>query len=374
MADLISQVKSLPSLTEETALEAIVDFFRDKPFVVFGSGMSCALDPRLGVSALEEELVRNVRLNPIANVQQSQWTKVLESLNSGSGLEVALDDVTDSSLLQEIMRATGRFISSIDRECALQIAEGSATWPATALIRRLVDKLPEGDPILHVLTTNYDTLFEHACDAAGIHYTCGYSGGLQRRIDWSGAIQSLLLQQISNSRRNQKIVYKQRKHVRLYKAHGSLNLFFHHNSVIENNAWMWKPPDFAQRVIITPGLSKYQLLQNYRQELLKSGDAAIEKANRFLFLGYGFNDTHLETYITRKLINQSCRGLIVTRDSNPRIESLLDRAENLWAVCKLQEDDAFGTRIFNKKYGQWLELPTKKLWDIATFKTEYLGG
>lgn len=116
-----------------------------------------------------------------------------------------------------------------------------------------------------------------------------------------------------------KPIYKPRKHARLYKVHGSLNLFHHRNAVVENNAWMWNPPDFASRVIVTPGLYKYEMLQNYRLELLNSADKAIEKANRFLFLGYGFNDAHLETYIKKKLISQACKGLIVTRDSNTRI-------------------------------------------------------
>ena len=51
-----SQASTLPSLTEDIAIEAIPDFLTDKPFVVFGTGMSCALDPRFGMPALEQEL------------------------------------------------------------------------------------------------------------------------------------------------------------------------------------------------------------------------------------------------------------------------------------------------------------------------------
>ena len=369
-----SQPSTLPSLTEEIAINAIRDFFRDKPFVLFGTGMSCALDSRFGMPALEDELSQSVFPGPQAFEQERQWTKVMESLQNGSGLETALDNVTDSSLLQKITCATGRFVSSIDRECALRIAKGEVTWPATGFFKRIVDTLPEGDPILHVLTPNYDTLFEHACDAVGIHYTSGFFGGLERRTDWGAVSQSLLLGQQVPQRGRLKMIYKPRKHVRLYKVHGSLNFFFYRNIVVENNAWMWDAPSFSNRVMITPGLSKYQTLQNYRQELLKYADAEIDKANHFLFLGYGFNDTHLEAYIRQKLITQACKGLIVTKDSNLRIESLLAEAANLWLVCKAQEDDADGTRIFNKQYAGWLSLPTKKLWDISTFTTEILGG
>lgn len=368
------QLPTIHSLTEEVAINSIRDFFRDKPFVFLGTGMSCALDPRFGMPALKDELSQDVVPDPQISEQVQQWTRVVESLQNGGNLESALDNVTDPALLRKITFATGRFVSSVDREYALKIAKGEVTWPATGFFKRLVDTLPEGDRILHVLTPNYDTLFEHACDAAGVHYTSGFCGGVERRADWDAVDQSLLLRERVFQRGQLKTVYKHRKHVRLYKVHGSLNFFFHRNAVVENNAWMWDAPDFSNRVMITPGLSKYQILQNYRQELLKYADAAIDKANHFLFLGYGFNDQHLEAYIKRKLITQGCKGLIVTRDSNPRIESLLAGAENLWLVCKAQEDQAEGTRIFNKHFAGWLYLPGRKLWDIEAFTAEILGG
>ena len=82
----------------------------------------------------------------------------------------------------------------------------------------------------------------------------------------------------------------------------------------------------------------------------------------------------VEAYIKNKLIGQACKGLIVTRDSNPRIEGLLGQAENVWLVCKVHEDGAGGTRIFNKRYGGWLELPKRKWWEIDTFATDILRG
>lgn len=342
--------------------------------MIFGSGMSCALDPRFGMPALEQELSQNVVPDLQAHEQEQQWSKVMESLENGSGLETALDNVTDSVLLNKIACATGEFVSAIDKDYAFQISNGDAVWPATEFFKLLVDKLPEGDPILHVLTPNYDTLFEHACDTVGIFYTSGFFGGLQRHLDWEAVERSLLVPQRVAYGRQLKTVFKPRKQVRLYKVHGSVNYFLHRGSIVENNAWMWDAPCYSTRVMVTPGVSKHQTLQNYRQELLKTADAAIDKATRFLFLGYGFNDTHLEAYISKKLTTQGCKGLIVTKDSNSRIESLLGQAENLWLVCGLLEDVGNGTRIFNKRYGGWLELPTKRLWDIDTFRNEVLGG
>ncbi len=336
--------------------------------------MSCALDPRFGMPALTEELTNSVTVDGCNSRQAMQWNEALQSLKSGHDLEAALDKVADSELVAAITYATAEFISKLDRQFSLRLSKGDIEWPAAGFFKRIVDTLPPSDSTLHVLTPNYDTLFEHSCDYHSIPYTTGFCGGIQRDLDWARAAQSMQYKRNVMQGSRMRTVTKYRKHIRVYKVHGSLNLFFHNNVLVENNSWMWDAPGFASRVMITPGLSKFRELQIHRRELLASADAAIDKASRFLFLGYGFNDNHLESYISRKLIDHSCKGLIVTRDSNVRIESLLDRADNLWLVCKIPEEDACGTRIFNRQYADWLRLPGKQLWDISKFTVELIGG
>ncbi len=363
-----------PSLTEDIAVEELRNFFREKPFLFFGTGMSCALDSRFGMCALKDALVSEIQNCALNKAQQIEWNAVESALGSGIDLENALNSVNDPDLLKTLTEITGSFISGIDQELSYRIAQGAVAWPAVQLLKKLVDTLPEGDRILHVLTPNYDMLCEYACDYEGIPYTNGFSGCVQRRTDWSAVDCSLrTLEKVTYGRKTRTIC-KHRKHLRIYKVHGSLNYFFHRNTVIENNAWMWMPPSFATRVMITPGLSKYQTLQRYRQELLQSADAVINKATHFLFLGYGFNDNHIEEYITRKLITQSCHGLIVTRDLNPRIQSLLDQSDNLWLVCKAEGTTVEGTHVYNRRYAAPLILSGKHLWDIREFTNRILGG
>lgn len=369
-----SQPAMSSQLTEDIAIAALRDFFRGKPFVVFGTGMSCALDLRFGMAELEKELQDNVVPDQGATEQVTQWAEVTKSLKMGNSLENALDNVTDPSLLESILNATAEFISLIDREYGLLISNGEVVWPARRLFELIVNTLPPGDPVLHVLTPNYDTLFEHACDSVNMRFTNGFMGGIACRLDWSSADLSLRVPQKVVQRGRLRTSYRQLNHIRLYKVHGSLSYFLHRDSLVENHSWMWDAPGFSHRIMITPGISKHQRLQNYRQELLQQADSEIEKSIRFLFLGYGFNDAHLETYIKHKLVSQACLALIVTRDSNPRIESLLEQAENLWLVCKAESAESDGSRILNRRYAGWLELPTRKLWDIDTFTTEILGG
>lgn len=361
-------------LTQEIVIEELRAFFREKPFVFLGSGLSCSLDVRFGMNALKDALLYQVKFCSLTPEQEREWQTVEKALADGNDLESALNAVNDQDLLRQITEITGKFIAFIERDYAYRIAKGDVEWPATAFLKKLVNALPEGDRILHCLTPNYDMLLEYACDYADIPYINGFSGCVERRIDWDAVKQSLLLPERIYQRGKSKTIYRYKKHIRLYKVHGSLNCFFHKNAVIENNAWMWDPPDFAQRVMITPGISKYEKLQCYRQELLNSADAAINKSNHFLFIGYGFNDHHLEEYIKRKLIVQNCKGLIITRDSNLRIESLLAETSNLWIVCKSDDPACNGTRIFNKNYPDWFSIPDKGLWDIREFTTHVLGG
>jgi hypothetical protein len=362
------------ALTEEIAIKALQDFFREKPFLFFGSGLSCALDSRFGMDALTETLFDNIKIYSLNYEQKEEWAKVEILLQNGHDLESALNDVKDHDLLDIIADIAGSFMVPLDREYSYRIANNQVKWPATHFLMKLVDTLPEGDRILHAMTPNYDMLFEYACDSAGIVYSNGFIGGIEKKLDWDAVDRSLLLPENVKKHRRFKKIFRYCKHVRLYKVHGSLNYFFHRNSVIENDAWMWEPPNYAQRVIITPGLSKYEKLQYYRQELLKFADKAIEKSSNFLFIGYGFNDKHIEEYIKRKLITQSCKGLIITRDCNPRIESLLSNSSNLWLVCKSQDEKSDFTSIYNKQYSNWLSISDKRLWDVREFTNHVLGG
>lgn len=363
---------SLPLLTEEIVITAIRDFFRGKPFVFFGTGMSCAMDTSFGMPALRDELVEKMQERTLTATQASEWQSVVSALEQGGDLESSLNAVSDHNLLRIVTEITGAFVSCLDRRFAYSIAQGSTEWPASRLLSRLIETLPESDGVLHVLTPNYDLLFEYACDFSGLPYTNGLFGGIERKEDWT-AVERALLEPCKIRQGNKiKTVYRPKKHARLYKVHGSLNYFLHRNAIVENNAWMWNPPEFAERVMITPGLSKYQALQRYRRELLQYADGAVDSATHFLFLGYGFNDSHLEEYVKRKLVTQSSPGLIVTRDCNPRIESLLDQSENLWLFCKLDGED--GTKIFNKRYSGWLELKGQSLWDVRDFTDRIFGS
>lgn len=360
-------------LTREVAFEALRNFFRGKPLVFFGSGMSCALDDRFSMQQLAKVLVDKVPPLLVSTKEKKEWNAVTDALCKGNDIESAMNSVLDQNLVEKITEVAGGFISKASHDCCLKVVDGKSEWPAGALLKVLVDTLPEADPVLNVITPNYDLVMEYACERLGIPYTNGFSGDVLRTIDWHAAEQSMLMSArtvVSNRVRYSRAV---RKHIRLYKVHGSVNYFTFGTKVVENNEWILDPPSFVQRVMITPGVSKHEKLHLYRQELLQRADEAIERESRFLFLGYGFNDVHLETYIRRKLIDQASHGLIITRDSSPRIEAILNAAPNLWLVCK-GAGPSTQTIISNSQFGECLCLEDSVLWDVTEFKKQIIGG
>jgi len=361
-----------PELTIDLAYEALQGFFREKPLVVFGTGPSCALDRRFGMNALQAHLLTAVPKEKLTKNQQDQWPSVARALDSGRDLETAMNEVTDLALVSQITRITADFVGGVDQEHSWKILKGQEEWPAGKLFEKLVSGLPETDRALHVVTPNYDLLAEYAWERLKIPYINGFVGGVCRHLRWEQSIRQLLHPQRTVTGRRMHLVSKPLKHIRLHKVHGSLNTFLIQNEIVENNAWLWAPNPPVERFMITPGMSKYEKIAKRREVLLAPADRAIRSERQFLFIGYGFNDDHLEVQIRQKLRMDKCPGLIITRDLNARIQDLSTHADNLWVVCK--RGDAPGSQIFNNQYRAWLPLPDKDLWDIQTFATELLGG
>ena len=320
-------------LTKEIAYNEFQKYFQDKPFVLFGTGMSCAVNDKFGMPALKEHLLDKLAKGKLNSKQNTEWASVIESLNSGVDFETSMNSVKDDDLINKIVIISGDFVSRLDYEYSKEILNGNRNWPPSSLFKKLVNKLPGTDRELHVATPNYDMLAEYAFSKIEIPYINGFYGGVVRHLDWEQSRRSITYVDKVPHGKKIKRTTREHKHVALYKVHGSLNLFLTNDSLIESNALLYMPtPKGTERLIITPGLSKNERLHQFRNELLRKFDNAVEKHNFFLFLGFGFNDKPLIPTILDKLKNQKCNGLIITKDTNGRIDKLLDEAENLWLI------------------------------------------
>jgi len=361
----------LQVLTKEIAYKELQKFFQDTPFVLFGTGMSCAVDERFGMDYLKEHLIECIKRENLSNSQNIEWDSVLESLNDGADFETAMNSIKDISLIKIIVEITGNFIGTLDFEYSQKILNNEINWPASTLFKKIVNGLYGTDHELHVATPNYDLLAEYAFEKYGIPYINGFYGSINRKLNWEKSKRNITyIENVPHGKKIERVLRKE-KHITLYKVHGSLNLFLINDHLIENNAWLYTKPENIERIIITPGISKYEKLHLFRNELLGKYDSVIERHNFFLFLGFGFNDTQLNNHtIINKLQNQNSNGLVITKYSNERIEKILQSSENLWHICS---NDKIGTIIKNKKYSEPLIINDKELWKVDIFVSTILG-
>jgi len=323
------------NLDLDKAIQEFQGILKKHPVLVVGTGASCAIDPRFGMFELAKELHRTVQ--PGKGSDAEQWKRVLASLDDGKGLEDALNAVTDTGLKERIVTATGAFVASVDWDWAWRIATSKETAPLHELLRKLVDGLPPTNPVQHIVTPNYDMLIEHTCDALEVPWTDGFTTGSMCRRDWGAARNAMLKMTREPRGRSYTDTPRAMPHVQLHKVHGSINWFRDDDETrllrCDRMIDREEPPADWRRAMITPGGGKFQEAGKNR-EWFAEADAAIAGANAFLIVGYGFNDDHIHNGIQKRLIDQGCSGIVVTRDRPPKIETWIRSSSDLWAVCQ----------------------------------------
>ena len=157
----------------------------------------------------------------------------------------------------------------------------------TNLIRHML-KEETGIP---VITTNYDRLLEVAVECAGLCVNTLFVGQHLGRLDADAAHRSMCK---SFEKYKGRFLLKFHPHAVVLKPHGSLDWY------MQNDDPVRCPLLDLQRLIITPGLNKYR--GGYNRPFDSHRERAnreIDRATRFLIIGYGFRDEHLQTHLGR---------------------------------------------------------------------------
>ena len=330
------------NLDLDKAIQEFQGILKKHPVLVVGTGASCALDPRFGMDELAKELRQSVQ--PGADAEQ--WKQVLTSLGK-NGLENALDAVTETGLKECIVKATGAFVAAVDRDWMWRVSTGEVTGPLHGLLRKLVDGLPPTNPVQHIVTPNYDMLIEHTCDALEVPWTDGFTTGSTCRRDWDAARNSMLKVTREPRGRTWTDTTRLMPHVQLHKVHGSINWFRNTDEtrLLRCDRMIDDPPPADwRRTMITPGRGKLEEAGKNRERFAEA-DAAIAGAKAFLIVGYGFNDDHIHNGVRKRLVDQGCSGIVVTRDWSPKIETWIRHNPNLWAVCQNPDGGKPGTIV-----------------------------
>lgn len=327
------------------------DHLQEGLLVVVGSGLSAA-EGIPGMKPLAEHLKRIVplRLRPITD---PTWDVVVSALDAGDDLEAAMGKADlPQRTVEIIVEETAHLISDQESKVFARVLAGERELPFTNFAKHLF----KAGKKFHLITTNYDRLIEFAAEAAGVGVDSRFFGYLHGRAD---------------SRRSadtHREAYYLGKNARfrdlpclcVHKPHGSLDWFEVGGKIVRCPAATGKVP-----IIITPGTDKYQKSFQFAfDDQRNAGNRAVSLANRFMFIGYGFNDDHLEQYLCPSL-KLTKPTVIVTHTLSTNALKLMKNSKDTEVIALCVGSGLDSTRVVDQN-GEELTV-SEQLWNLEGF-------
>jgi hypothetical protein len=325
--------------------------FTDGLVTLVGSGLSCA-EGLPGMGALAGYLQATIEAG-LSDDDKVLWAG-LSPMIAASGLEVALLAKPPSATLEAaIVARTAEMIAQREREIVTEVFNKTRTLRFTRLLKHLL-KPASGIP---VITTNYDRLIEIASEEAGLGvdtlFVGQFAGHLNEQESRLSFCREVTL-------KGKSVQYRYRHRVNIFKPHGSLDWYYREGKPVSYAGDLPLP-----RLIITPGLNKFR--NGYESPFdrhRERANGAIDKASRFLVLGYGFNDDHLETHLTPR-IKSGIPTLLLTHTLSENALKLARDYSNVIAIQHGSVAGKDGSSVFVDKIEHFL--PDVALWDLGAF-------
>lgn len=324
---------------------------------VVGSGLSCA-EGLPGMGELADHLCAVIGPGLVGG-DAKVWAEITPLIHA-KGLEAALLEKAPTPALEAaISIATGNFVGEREKKVVAEIFSGTRTLRLTRLIRYML-KPTTGVPII---TTNYDRLVEIAAEEAGLGVDTMFVG---RFVCNFNERESRLSFCRDVSLKGKRVTCHYQPRALVCKPHGSLDWY------LRNGIPVHYAVDLpgVQRLIITPGQNKFR--NGYESPFdhhRSRANEAIDRASRFLMLGYGFNDDHLETHLS-PAITGGKPTLLITHTLSAKATVLAKGYTNVMAVEFACESGTNGSRVFVEKSDYFFA--GLKLWDLHSFITEVL--
>lgn len=328
--------------------------FGDGLVTIVGSGLSCA-EGLPGMGALANHLGAEVP-KLVSGAEAARWAELAIDI-AAIGLEAALLKKPPSPTLETvIVGCSASFIASAEREVVAEVFGGKRSLRFTRLLKHVL-KPSTGIPIV---TTNYDRLVEIAVEEAGLGADTLFMGGFAGALNEVESGMSFC-REVTLQGRNVRTRFQDRAVV--LKPHGSLDWYHRAGKPVRYAGDLDHP-----RLIITPGLNKFR--NGYESPFdrhRERANGAIDRATRFLIIGYGFNDDHLETHLKPKIVSGT-PTLLMTYELSPNALALAQAHGNVIAIDRALVGS--GSRLF---WNQTVhEIPGINLWDLGSFISEVL--
>ncbi len=303
-------------MTIDEIKKQIQSILGDGLAVIIGCGLSCAegLPGMSGLADALQEGIPSLRHDPV----EREWLLISERLSKGIGLEAALAGVElPGPLFDSIVAVTADLFRSHEKAVIHDVIEGRKQLRLSKLSKAIT--IPSNG--LPIITTNYDRLVEIACESNGISVDSMFVGSFLGKLHYKESSFSFCR---GLTRRQGKLTLSYSPRIKIFKPHGSLDWYNHQGKAIRASFDLDLPP-----LIIPPGEMKYRAGYNEPFDAHREfANREIDRSSRYLIIGYGFNDSHLQTHLDRNLRSgKAC--LVVTRDLSPSAESLIRVCPNV---------------------------------------------
>ncbi len=346
-------------MEKETVFLTLQEFVRSRPILLIGSGLSLSMGLP-GMKDLTKYLKTEIPKHFNDDIEtKTEWESCIKRIER-LGLEEGLgENKASDKLLDKIIEETANLVVNKDTEFRNKLFKESAfNFPLVKLIEHLIYSMSEDNPILDIITSNYDHLVEYACDILKIPCNTGFCGVFMQQFSEEHLRKDTYATRWVAVKGKRMKHYRKKKQVRLLKPHGSLNWFNIEAKCIQSV----EPLTAASRAIITPGLTKYKEsltnpVMNSHREI---ANMSLRKADSIMIIGYGFNDSHLQTVLIEQLeIGMKC--LIITKSLSPNAKDIIERYPSIIA---LEESDKGGTNVY---YNSKTIHMSDNLWDLKIF-------
>ncbi len=306
----------------------IQDFFQEDTVTIVGSGLSLA-EGIPGMQGLANELQAQIPSLLTDPTDIPLWNQISMELAAGTGLEKTLHTHRPSPSIEEnIRKVTAHFIGLKEAAVLSDIIQGKRVLRFSGYLKHFNIR----NNGLTVVTTNYDRLIEYACEYERIRVDTLFVGKYIAHFSQNES-KYMFCSGITKAKNNQRVNFAPK--VTVLKPHGCLSW----HSI---NDVPYSIPNYSldDCLIITPGLNKYK--EGYSDPFdthRGKANVAIDQAQRYIIIGYGFGDDHLETHLVRQLKNNK-PALILTHSLSDKATALIKECRNITAICSENTADS----------------------------------
>lgn len=345
------------TLSIDTIKRQLQSHLTDGLAIIVGSGLSCA-EGLPGMGDLATHLAEMIPLR-ITESDKELWTTI-EPLLFEFGLERAISTPISESLEKEILYLISSYLVNFETQVIKEVILGERELRLTKLLRHVLF-----NKYLPIITTNYDRLVEIAVEEAGYGVDTFFVGKIIANLD---PIKSQLsfCQKVRKPQRGHSPTLEYQKRAIVCKPHGSLDWYIRGKEPISFN---WPIPNLDQLIVI-PGQNKFRTGYNRPFDLHREkANHFIDEANRFLIIGYGFNDEHLETHL-KDSIASGKSTVMLTHSLSKNALDIAVTYSNVIAIDYYNDNGIDGTRIITGKEHHIYH--NMQIWDLGNFITEVL--